>query len=313
MGVLRGKICALLWGQRKVSDSDSETDEVPTLLVSENEEEEDDASTETHRPRRKRSEVHGTVPTCSSARMSTLPATGPDAPPPPLPRDQHGHPVVARTTKRDLTTDERYQYVAAVEAGKHEGKNVTEVSLEWGVGKNLYPEYTKLMKQTRSLESHKKGKVGRKFKVAGADYEKFVALNRKHKGDKTYRELAVLFKRATGLIVDKLTLFRTAKREKWQMQTKYTCPMLTDEQMEARRLFALRHCANDWEAYVDIDEKWFYTLTRKRKRKFDPGWAEEGGPGRTPIQSKSHIPKVMFTCAIARPNRAHKFDGRLGM
>ena len=53
--------------------------------------------------------------------------------------------------------------------------------------------------------------------------------------------------------------------------------------------------------------------TRKRKRKVDPEWAEEGGPGRTPIQSKSHIPKVMFMCAISRPNRAHKFDGRLGM
>ena len=64
---------------------------------------------------------------------------------------------------------------------------------------------------------------------------------------------------------------------------------------------------------MDIDEKWFYTLIRKRKRKVDPEWTEERGPGRTPISSKSHIPKVMFLSAISRPGAARKFNGRVGI
>ena len=57
----------------------------------------------------------------------------------------------------------------------------------------------------------------------------------------------------------------------------------------------------------------FYTLTRKRKRKVEPKWAEEGGPGRTPIPSKSQIPKVMFTSAISRTCAARNFDRRVGI
>ena len=74
----------------------------------------------------------------------------------------------------------------------------------------------------------------------------------------------------------------------------YTSPHLSPEQRAERKAWAEQHVDDDWHAHVDIDEKWFYTLTRKRKRKVDPEWAEEGDPGRNPIPSKSHIPKVMF-------------------
>ena len=229
-----------------------------------------------------------------------------------IPRDQRGHAVMVRTDKRDLTVDERYQLVAAVKDGKAAGKKIADVLKEFGVGKNQYARYVKRLKEDGHLQSSKKGRVGAKRKVTGDLYEKYKEINRKTKGDKTYRELAALLKRHTGIKVGHATLARAAKRQGWRLCAKYTSPHLSPEQREDRKAWAEQHVDDDWHAHVDIDEKWFHTLTRKRKRKVDPEWAEEGGPGRTPVPSKSHIPKVMFLSAISRPFAACKFDGRLG-
>ena len=70
--------------------------------------------------------------------------------------------------------------------------------------------------ETGKLEAKMKGTVGRKLKVNGAVYKKFRAINRKHEGDKTFGELAVLFRRANCMKVSHTTHSRTAKREKWQ-------------------------------------------------------------------------------------------------
>ena len=96
------------------------------------------------------------------------------------------------------------------------------------------------------------------------------------------------------------------------MVPKYTAPKLSPEQMEERRKWALHHLSNAWEAHIDVDEKWFYTATRKRKTKVDPQWAAEGGPGRRPCPSKRHIPKVMFMAAVAKLNPQQGLDGRNG-
>jgi len=305
------KACDLLWGREQGADQESE--EVPTFTLadSSDDDEPEEPRAAPRRPRRKQSEVHGTVPTRSSARQASSAAPAPGFMSD-IARDERGHAVMERTDKRDLTVDERYQFVAAVERGIAEGRKKADVAKEWGVGINMYATLKKQLKEFGHLQSFKKGRVGAKRKVTGAVYEKFLEINRKTKGDKTYRELAVLLKRQTGIKVGYATLARTAKREGWRLCAKYTSPHLTPEQRAERKAWAEQHVDDDWHAHVDIDEKWFYTLTRKRKRKVDPEWAEEGGPGRTPIPSKSHIPKVMFLSAISRPSTAHKFDGRLG-
>ena len=108
---------------------------------------------------------------------------------------------MVRTDKRDLTVDERYQLVAAVKDGKAAGKKVADVLKELRVGKNQYARYVKRLKEDGHLQTSKKGRVGVKRKVTGDLYEKFKEINRKTKGDKTYRELAALLKRhrAQGL------------------------------------------------------------------------------------------------------------------
>lgn len=64
---------------------------------------------------------------------------------------------------------------------------------------------------------------------------------------------------------------------------------------------------------VHIDEKWFYITKAKHKFYMGP---EEADPHRT-TQSKAHIPKVMFMCAVCRPifgpDGAVIFDGKIGI
>ena len=43
-----------------------------------------------------------------------------------------------RTDTRDITVNERYQFVAAFETGIVEGKKVADIAEEWVVGKNVY-------------------------------------------------------------------------------------------------------------------------------------------------------------------------------
>ena len=82
-------------------------------------------------------------------------------------RDERGHAVMERTDKRDLTVDERYQFVAAVERGIAEGRKKADVAKEWGVNINMYARIKKQLKEFGHLQNFKKGRVGAKRKVTG--------------------------------------------------------------------------------------------------------------------------------------------------
>jgi len=61
--------------------------------------------------------------------------------------------------------------------------------------------------------------------------------------------------------------------------------------------------------YIHVDKKWFFTTLRNRRFWVAPG---EKTPS-IAVASKSHITKVMFLGAVARPVQAHGFDGRIGL
>ena len=130
--------------------------------------------------------------------------------------------------------DERYHVVAAVNDGKAAGKKVADVLKELGVGKNQYARYVKRLKEDGHLQNSKKGRVGPKRQVSGELYEKLREINRKHRGDKTYRELAVLLKRHTGIKVGHATLAGTAKYSGWRLCAKYFSPHLSPELRDQR-------------------------------------------------------------------------------
>ena len=164
--VMFAKARDLLWGREQGSDKESE--EVPTLTLPDlsDDDEPEEPRAAPRRPRRNQSEVHGTVPTRSSARQASSAAPAPGFMSD-IARDGRGHAVMVRTNKRDLTVDERYQFIAAVEKGIAEGRKVANVAEEWGVSKNQYVRYVKQLKEVGHLQSSKKGRCGRKRKVTG--------------------------------------------------------------------------------------------------------------------------------------------------
>ena len=97
-------------------------------------------------------------------------------------------------------------------------------------------------------------------------------------------------------------------------------PVLTEENKVARLIMALEsRDPNDPSKFRDmmdrvhVDEKWFF-LSRQRERYLL--LTEEKNPKRC-VKSKSHITKVMFLCAVARPrfntSANSWWDGKLGI
>ena len=156
----------------------------------------------------------------------------------------------------------------------------------------------KQLKEDGHLQTSKKGRVGVKRKVTGDLYEKFKEINRKTKGDKTYRELAALLKRHTGIKVGHATLARAAKRQGWRLCAKYTSPHLSPEQRTARLAWAKQHVDDDWHAHVDIDEKWFYSMPLPDPQAAArPGGAAHRRPAQEP-RAQDHVPCCRRTAAL---------------
>ena len=97
-------------------------------------------------------------------------------------------------------------------------------------------------------------------------------------------------------------------------------PVLTEENKVARLIMALESRDpndplkfRDMMDRVHVDEKWFF-LSRQRERYLL--LLEEKNPKRC-VKSKSHITKVMFLCAVARPrfntSANSWWDGKLGI
>ena len=61
---------------------------------------------------------------------------------------------------------------------------------------------------------------------------------------------------------------------------------------------------------IHVDEAWFYLIRDKEKVRMFPG---EEKVGSIKVQHKSHIPKVMFICAVSRPDPSRDFDGKIGI
>lgn len=74
-----------------------------------------------------------------------------------------------------------------------------------------------------------------------------------------------------------------------------------------------QHTYDDMFDTVHVDEKWFYVVKDGQGVYILPG-EDASRPARA--QHKSHIIKVMFLCAVARPrvgHRSRRFDGKIGL
>ncbi|ETV77327.1 hypothetical protein H257_08773 [Aphanomyces astaci] len=154
---------------------------------------------------------------------------------------------------------------------------------------------TKAASGVANVATRIKGNTGRRPTFSPDEVEQRVKCIPLHKRQ-TYRSLAA----ATGLFVFVLW---TYVRKKWMTcRSSWTRPYLKDSQKAARLDFynAFTTGSNNIEDMlnmVHVDEKWFY-LTKLRRRFLL--WHDEKIMPRH-LQSKSHITKVMFLVAVARP------------
>ena len=86
-------------------------------------------------------------------------------------------------------------------------------------------------------------------------------------------------------------------------------PLLRDDlgHFDDRAAFGRKYRNETWRNWVDVDEKWFYTMALRLLLKLPPGVA---APKRY-IRHKSHVPKTMFLAALGRPRDG--FDGKVGI
>ena len=85
-----------------------------------------------------------------------------------------------------------------------------------------------------------------------------------------------------------------------------TLPWLNDGHVNDRFMWAAEFVDEQYTAWVDVDEKWFYVVRLHGRRKKAPGQIL---PPRF-CKSKRNIPKVMFLSAVARPRPG--FNGIVG-
>ena len=143
-----------------------------------------------------------------------------------------------------------------------------------------------------------------------------------HKGIKNIplRKRRTQRKLAASLGVSKTTVQRWIVDSTIRVHCNSLKPVLTEENKVARLIMALEsRDPNDPSKFRDmmdrvhVDEKWFFLSRQRESYLLLP---EEKNPKRC-VKSKSHITKVMFLCAVARPrfntSANSWWDGKLGI
>ena len=127
-------------------------------------------------------------------------------------------------------------------------------------------------------------------------------------------------KLATSMGVSKTTVHRWIVASMIRVHCNSLKPILTEENKQSRFEMALsfRDPGNlgqyqDMRDRIHIDEKWFFLTRAKERYLLHHG---EKNPKRS-VKHKSHITKVMFLCAVARPRFNTSlnawWDGKLGI
>ena len=148
------------------------------------------------------------------------------------------------------------------------------------------------------------------LKLTDEDWKFIEQTLKENKFDLTYQELEHLCKKAVPpLDISASTIWRGGRRRKWKLSSRRTRPYLTKDHLIKRKAWAIAVKGTDWKFVIDIDEKWFYTWSNRRKSKVPPG---ETAP-KTPVWSKRYIPKIMFLTAITEPDPTHNFNGLIGI
>ena len=156
---------------------------------------------------------------------------------------------------------------------------------------------------TYSLSPAKKSKVGRPLY-----YDRDVIQDEIDKLE--YEKRGSIRDLADGLGVSRHTVATMKKEGVIKPHSTAIKPMLNDEQMFSRVLYAVERLVEKADgsfeydaAYneVYLDEKWFFICPESRKVYLSEKEKAQGNLPKSKAKSKRHMMKVMFLCAVARP------------
>lgn len=231
----------------------------------------------------------------------------------------------ARAKYKVLTAEERHAIVMELLRTSTDGKlqhgSMNSAASRWSCSVQTVYRLWKAYKKAKDTPNaafalKKKNRCGAKPPSATMIanlYCKLKVLKLEERGD--------LRSISAGIGIPKSTLHRYVKNGILRVHTAALKPSLTDEHKKARLDFVLSflhhraegHQFDDMHNHVHVDEKWFYLKKTKRRVYLVP---DEQNP-HISTQHKSHIPKLMFLCAVARPRvnpaTGEWFDGRIGL
>ena len=134
-------------------------------------------------------------------------------------------------------------------------------------------------------------------------------------GDFSYEDMADALMELFDFTISAQAIADHLRAADWNIgATSRAEPLLREDlgHFKARADFGRAHRKETWKNWVDVDEKWFYTMALRLLMKLPPGVAV---PKRY-IRHKSHVPKAMFLAALGRPRFDGDecvFDGKVGI
>ena len=208
-----------------------------------------------------------------------------------------------------LTEAQQAQLLAAyqaIKAGKSGAGTIAELCKRFGVDRTVPSKLFANAKMGMKPPASRKGVGGRTPRIGLEEAGRIQTVLREANYDLTFREI----EERTG--IPKSTVQRWWKEVAlpagWRTAGKRYIPLLSDAHRVSRLAYAKRWRQHKWFRHVEIDEKWFYATSTRRRLKLPPGVKAP----KMPVVSKRYVPKVMVLTAIARPMVKYGFDGKVG-
>lgn len=108
--------------------------------------------------------------------------------------------------------------------------------------------------------------------------------------------------------IPRSSVARLLQEDNMQLVSKRSIPLLNDMQKESRLKFCRKYRYNQWDTWVDIDEKWFEVSHTGKER-----YHLDSPRKRAACQSKGNIKKLMILSAVAKPRPEYQFSGLIGI
>ena len=230
----------------------------------------------------------------------------------------------AHPNKKDLTKSLRMQIVSMLQGMENDGSlprgSVTAIAKRFGVARCTVHRLWKRAARTCATGLINSPDFNSRKKNSGRPPIYPTEFVREGVKDVPLRKRQTQWKLATSMGVSKTTVQRWIVASTIRVHSNSLKPILTEENKLARLLMA-NHFRDpkdpskfqDMRDRIHLDEKWFF-LTREKERYLLV--SDEKNPKRC-VKHKSHITKVMFLCAVARPHfntSANSWwDGKLGI